>query len=107
MTKVVVDAGICGFTAIVEVVRLSQRRVRVTASSDCEMVSKLNSQLGELDWQDALRQLADSPVYNCASHHIKHPACPIPVAIVKAIEVEVGVALPRDAVIRFETTNHS
>lgn len=64
-------------------------------------------EVGELEWQDALEPLADSPVYKSALEHIKHPACPVLVAIVKAIEVEVGVALPRDVVIRFETTNHS
>ena len=71
------------------------------------MVSEMNSQLGELEWQDALEPLADSPVYKSTLEHIKHPACPVLVAIVKAIEVEVRVALPRDVVIRFETTNHS
>jgi len=105
MTKVVVEAGICGFTATIEVVRLSARRVRVRVVSECEMVSEMNSQLEELDWQDALRQLEDSPVYNSAFEHIKHPACPVPVAILKAIEVEVGAALPQDVAIRFEITN--
>ena len=87
--------------------RLSARKVRVSVASECDMVSEMNSQLGELEWQDALETLADSPVYKSALEHIKHPACPVLVAIVKAIEVEVGVALPRDMVIRFETTNHS
>jgi len=107
MTKVVVEAGICGFSITVEVVRLSARKVRVSVASECDMVREMNNQLGELEWQDALKPLADSPVYKSAFEHIKHPACPVLVAIVKAIEVEVGVALPRDVVIRFEPTNHS
>jgi len=107
MTKVVVEAGIWGFSIAVEVVRLSARKVRVSVASECDMVREMNSQLGELEWQDALKPLADSPVHKAVFKHIKHPACPVLVAIVKAIEVEVGVALPRDVVIRFETTNHS
>ena len=46
MTKVVVEAGICGFTIAVEVVRLSARRVRVSVASECDMVSEMNNQLG-------------------------------------------------------------
>jgi len=107
MTKVVVEAGICGFSITVEVVRLSARKVRVSVASECDIVREMNNQLGELEWQDALKPLADSPVYKSAFEHIKHPACPVLVAIGKAIEVEVGVALPRDVVIRFEPTNHS
>ncbi|MBI4316389.1 MAG: hypothetical protein HY679_10665, partial [Chloroflexi bacterium] len=32
-----------------------------------------------------------------------HTACPIPAAILKAIEVEVGIALPKDVTITFSS----
>ena len=105
MTKVIVEAGICGFTIEVDAVRLSANKVRVNVDSECDMVNEMNSQLGELDWQDALEPLPNSSVYKAAFEYIKHPACPVLVAIVKAIEVEVGIALPRDMVIRFDTTS--
>ena len=104
MTRVVVDAGICGFTTKVAVTRLSARRARVVIASECDAVTEMGSQLQEVDWPDALRSAADSPVYNCAFQHIKHAACPVPSAILKAIEAEVGVALPRDVSVRFEAT---
>ena len=106
MTKVVVDAGICGFSTAIEVVRLSARRVRIIITSDCEMVSKIGEQSKELDWQNILSQREGSLLYKSAFQCIRHIACPVPVAIIKAIEVEVGIALPRDVVIRFETTNY-
>ena len=103
MTRVVVDAGICGLTTTVEVTKLSNRRAKVVIASGCEVVSEMGGQLQEVDWLDALRSAANSPVYSCAFQHIKHAACPVPSAILKAIEVEVGAALPRDVSIRFET----
>lgn len=102
MTTVVVDPGICGFVTTVEVVRLTAHRVRVSITSGCEMVNEMNSQLSELNWSDALRQPEQSVVYKRASQHIGHCACPVPMAILKAIEVEVGAALPQDVVVRFE-----
>ena len=103
MTTVLVDAGICGFSTKVEVVRLSARRVSVALASDCEMVSQIAEQIRELDWQDTLRECEDSLVCKSAFRCVKHAACPVPVAIIKAIEVEVGAALPKDVVIHFET----
>ena len=32
--------------------------------------------------------------------HCYHPACPVPVGIIKAVEVEAGLALPADAGIK-------
>lgn len=33
------------------------------------------------------------------SKHCYHTACPVPVGIIKAIEIEAGLALPKDAAI--------
>jgi hypothetical protein len=105
MTKVVIEAGICGYTITVEATKLSRRRVRVTIAGDCDMVNQMNSQLWELDWRDALKPPEESVVYKCASKHIRHVACPVPMAIMKAIEAEVGAALPKDVAVRFETAS--
>ena len=105
MTTVVIGAGICGFITKVEVVRLSARRVSVALDSDCEVVSQIAEQIRELNWQDTLREREKSLVYKSALQCIKHVACPVYVAIIKAVEVEVGVALPRDVVIHFETVD--
>jgi len=37
-----------------------------------------------------------------ASRDISHAACPVPSAILKAIEVEVGAALPQDVTMTIE-----
>ena len=105
MTTVVVDAGICGFSTKIQVLRLSARRVSVALTSDCDMVSQIAEQLRELDWQDTLRAREDSLVSKLSFQCVKHAACPVPVAIIKAIEVEVGAALPKDVVIHFETVS--
>lgn len=105
MTRITVDAGICGFTTLIEVVTLSSQRVRVSVTSDCEMVSKMGEELRDIDWRDALKQQENCLLYKSLQQHIKHVACPVPIAVLKAIEVEVGAALPGDVVIRFETTS--
>ena len=38
------------------------------------------------------------------AEHCYHPACPVPVGIIKAIEIEAGLALPADASIKLSKT---
>jgi hypothetical protein len=35
-----------------------------------------------------------------AAKHCAHPACPVPVGIIKAVEVEAGLALAADVTIK-------
>jgi hypothetical protein len=104
MTRVVVDAGICGFKAKFEVDKLSTRSVSIVLTSECEMIKRLAEKIKALDWQDTLRSREDSAFFRAVFQSIKHIACPVPVAILKAIEAEVGLALPRDVTIHFDTT---
>ena len=101
MTVVEVDAGSCGFITKIEVLKVDARMVKVVVSSDCEMITEWGEELISLDWGQCLRDFIDSPVFQCSSKHIRHVACPVPVALLKAIEVEVGAALPVDVTIRF------
>jgi hypothetical protein len=107
MTRVSVEAGICGFTSTIEVSKLSAKKVRVDITSDCEMVSKLGEQLRDVELRNALKLPENPLLCKCAHRYIRHVACPVPIAILKAIEVEVGLALAKDVVIHFDVTNHS
>ncbi len=105
-TKLVVDAGICGNTTTIDVVGLPGRKVTVTVTSDCEVVSKMSEGLKELDWLSLWKQDGDGySAYKAASQSTRHFMCPVPVAILKAIEVEVGLALPKDVAFSFKTVN--
>ena len=104
MTQVTVDAGVCGFTAAIQVDKIDRHTVRVKIDSACEQITAMNPDMAELNWRRGVFcKIAESRVYQSASQHIKHAACPIPSAILKAIEVEVGIALPKDVIIHFET----
>ena len=105
-TKLVVDAGICGRTATIDVVGLPDHRATVTVTSDCEMVSKMGEELEEVDWLSLWEQEGDGySAYKAASQCTQHFMCPVPVAVLKAIEVEAGLALPKDVTFSFKMVN--
>jgi hypothetical protein len=64
---------------------------RIGVITDCAMAAKMGESLAEV-----------AKVYQCASECNLHAACPVPMAILKAIEVEAGLALPRPVLIRFD-----
>lgn len=106
MTKVTVDPGICGFITTIEAFKVAKRRVNILITSDCEAVTRLGESLTEIDQLEIFKKHLDSEIYKGASRCQLHGACPVPAAILKAIEVEAELALPRDAAIRFETAEH-
>lgn len=111
MTKVEVSAGDCGHSAVIEVTKIDDRHVRVILHSECEQIMAMNPALVHLQWKgkghEVFGRMVESAVYQSASEQIRHTACPVPVAILKAIEAEVGLALPKDVTIKFTSESSS
>jgi hypothetical protein len=104
-TRVEVYAGVCGHSAIISVQKVDDTHVQVLIQSECEQITDMNPDLARLQWKgkghEVFRRMTESAVYHSAAKHIRHTACPVPAAILKAVEVETGVALPEDVTIRF------
>jgi hypothetical protein len=102
VTRVVINPGVCGFKAIVEVTKESKRKVSINIKSDCQQIAGLSDSIKELDIWEVLKPDSDSEIRRQALVHHLHTACPVPTGILKAIEAEAGLALPRDVTIHFE-----
>ena len=94
---VIVDAGVCGHTATVRAAKTTGYSVRVELESDCPHVQKIAVEPIEVD---ALRQIGLRgglpPLLESAYACCAHAACPVPSALIKAVEVAAGLALPGD-----------
>lgn len=101
MTKVVVNSGACGFTVTVKAEKGSDKKILVFLDTACEMVRKMQEDIAAVDRMVTLIGFRDNPVYLSAAKHLKHVACPVPSAILKAIETEAGMNVPKDARIEF------
>lgn len=117
MTRVECDPGICGNSCIIDVTRVSnpdvvkadKRKVRLKINSDCERVAGMTNELteideGEVDEWAPIKPRGESKICQYARQHRFCAACPVPSAILKAVEVEAGLAIPRDAHIKFVST---
>ncbi len=108
MTKVEVFAGICGFTTFIEAQDREDYTASFTLDSECPNWRKINDVLGnqELDimkelFKDKETGTVNSKVIDTALKSIPHVSCPVLSGILKALEVSVGLALPKDAAIKF------
>lgn len=98
MAVVVVQPGVCALAARVECAADADYHVDVRIESDCPRVRRLGEALEEglSALEEVGATVATSGIYAAAAAAGLHLACPVPVAVVKAMEVAAGLALPAD-----------
>jgi len=96
MSQADIFAGICGFHTRVEATQDAES-VKVQISSECDAIRKLAEHLTEVNpFKEISFRRAVPQTYQEAMKYCTHAACPVPAGIIKAIEVEAGLALPAD-----------
>jgi hypothetical protein len=101
--RVAVDSGICGFHCLVEAWEKERRKVliRITGS-ECQQIQRLAECVQDLSLKELFAPVSKNRIFSSAQACGCHPSCPVPVAVLKAVEVAMGMALPKDVVIRFQ-----
>lgn len=101
MTTIIVNSGACGFSVSIRAETRKDKKIAISLDTDCGMVKKMLEDIATLDRFAALTGFQGNPVYRSASKHLKHVACPVPSGILKALEAEAGLNVPKDASITF------
>ena len=100
MARSEINAGICGFKTEVET-RMEGPKCLIQIKSDCAEIQRMAEELNEVDPFGEISFRDDGPLtLKLGVKHCAHAACPVPVGIIKAIEVEAGLALPADVTIK-------
>lgn len=105
MTKVTINSGVCGFVTSVQAASEDQMEVKLTVESACPSIAAMFKELGDtFDAYDiCLKRPGENAFYEYASKKLPgHAGCPVISGIVKCIEVECRLALPRDVTITFD-----
>ncbi len=102
MSKVKINSGICGFVTEVKT-KTEDYECSVEITSDCPSVQVLAKHLKKVDPMQEIMYRGEGPLtLSMAKEHLPHPSCPVPIGILKAIEVESHLALPKDPTITIE-----
>ncbi len=96
-----VSPGPCRFKAVIEVSMINHREANVKIKSSCKHAKSLGGLLGKVDVNECIGGYEDNLVLKLSKNVIPHSSCIIPVAILKCIEVEAGLALKENIAIVF------
>jgi hypothetical protein len=100
MAKAVIESGICGFVTTVET-RMEGKACKISITSDCKAVQQLAQELTEVNpLMEISTRRATPQTLQMGLKHCIHASCPVPVGIIKAVEVEAKLALPKDVSIK-------
>ena len=104
MTKVEINPGVCGFIANVTADTTDDDMIALKIQSGCAGITKLAERLGEeVDpYEICFGKPGTGEAYEIAQEVCPaHVGCPVIAGILKCIEAEAKLALPRNAEIRF------
>jgi hypothetical protein len=102
VVHVIVDPGICGLPCAISARKSDNKTVIVAITeSECKQIQRLSNHLTEISLRELFLPMTRNPVYIAAEKSGCHPSCAVPVAILKAVEVAWGVALPKNVQIIF------
>jgi hypothetical protein len=100
MSKAEINSGVCGHVTKVEA-SMDGKACKLAITSDCKAIEQLALELPQVNpLQEIASKRAVPQTLQMGLKHCFHAACPVPVGIIKAVEVEAKLALPKDAVIK-------
>ena len=100
MSKAEINAGVCGHVTTVEA-KMEGKVCKLSIISSCKAIEQLAQALPEVNpLLEISCKRATPQTLQMGLKHCYHAACPVPVGIIKAIEVEARLALPKDVLIK-------
>ena len=103
MAKARIEAGICGHHTEVNAEVIDKYQVKITIESSCKHIQKLAENLGEVNALNEISTQRSTPeILSKGLEYCTHASCPVPVGIIKTVEVAAGLALPQTAIIIVE-----
>lgn len=104
MATAEIFAGNCGFNTTVEAT-MDGKVCKLHITSECSAIQKMGEELTEVNPYQEISFKRAMPAIHAAGHKFcTHAACPVPVGIIKAMEIEAKLALPTDVVIKLSKT---
>ena len=103
IVETTVNAGVCGFKTVIISKAEGNRYATLEIKTDCPNLKPLESETITADaYKECFTKSGKSGIYETVGKYCKHAACPVPVAVIKAIEAACGLALPRDVKIEIK-----
>lgn len=102
MAKGYIEAGVCGMTTEI-VTKDKDGQIVLEIDSDCPHYDGLSEEIGAFDgMMTCFEKVGNGLIYEACRKTCPHGACPVPMAIMKTIEVGANMALPANVLLKLE-----
>jgi len=97
--KATINAGVCGFTTVVEAESDDMQNVTFAIESDCENLKRLAEGFPQVDGYSEIGAGFDGVIHQAVRKTLQGccSGCVVPCGIFKAMQVAAGLALPAPA----------
>jgi hypothetical protein len=100
MAKAEIVAGNCGFNTQVEA-NMDGNHCNLRITSECAAIQRMATELTQVNpYQEISFRRGMPVIHDMGIKYCSHAACPVPVGIIKVVEIEAGLALPTDVTIK-------
>lgn len=98
-----VDAGTCKMKTVIHAVQQEDMMVKIDIESDCHHILKMSWRIKPINpYTEIESKILETDTYKWANEVLPHAACPVPGAIIKAVEVASDMGIKRDASIKYD-----
>ena len=86
----------------IHAVQQEDMMVKIDIESDCHHILKMSWRVGPVNpYTEVEASILETDIYKWASQVLPHAACPVPSAMIRAVEVSSDMGVKRDAAIKF------
>jgi hypothetical protein len=104
VVAIMLEPGVCQFKSKISVTMDEDNRLAYKIESACPHVKKMSEEMPLFDMFDIIKMpFGENPIYELGGKFLKHSACPLPMAMIKAGEVVTGMGLKRSVILTFES----
>ena len=97
------DAGVCKLKTIIHAIQQDDDMVKLAIESDCHNILKMSWRVQPVNpYTELEAPMLETDIYKWASETLPHAACPVPCAMIKAVEVASDMGVKRDVEIKIE-----
>ncbi len=98
-----VDAGVCKMKTIIHAVQGDDLMVTLDVKSDCPNVLRMSWKFKPVNpYTEVESPICETDIYKWANDVLPHAACPVPSALVKAVEAASELGIKRGVRIDIE-----
>jgi hypothetical protein len=98
-----VNPGICGFPCVIEAISGTNRTAMIKIiGSECKQVQQMGLLFETITMPQLFAPVSRNPIFVAAEKSGCHASCIVPAAILKTLEITMGMALPKAAGVTFD-----